>query len=429
MMLRAVLAVLMWLCAAAAWSHEVRPAIGDLWIEGGTVRLEIVLNAEAFLTGIDLDTVTDTNESEASGSYDALRALPPEALARRWSEGFGRMVPVLLLADGQAVAFADAGIEVPDDPDLELPRDSRARYLAPLPQGATEVALAWPAGHGTLILRQMGVDDGYTGYLAGGETTDPIPVGGGVVKSGVGVFVEYLPVGFDHIVPKGLDHILFVLGLFLLSTALRPLLWQISAFTLAHTVTLGLGAAGWVTVPASIVEPLIAASIAYVAFENLFTARLHPWRPVIVFCFGLLHGLGFASVLGEFGLPEGQFLPALLGFNVGVEAGQLVIVGTAWLLAAAIVSRPDSRSRPILAVVYLGLAVGCLGLAVPAVLVGGPEGADLVTLAGAAAILLGLCAVAALAGGSSAWRDSVARPASVLVGLAGAYWCIERIFL
>ncbi|MEM6620493.1 MAG: HupE/UreJ family protein, partial [Pseudomonadota bacterium] len=89
---------------------------------------------------------------------------------------------------------------------------------------------------------------------------------------------------------------------------------------------LALGALGWVTLPATLVEPIIAASIAYVAVENIFTQRLQPWRPALVFGFGLLHGLGFASVLGDFGLPDGQFLPALLGFNMGVELGQIVVI-------------------------------------------------------------------------------------------------------
>ena len=129
-----------------------------------------------------------------------------------------------------------------------------------------------------------------------------------------------------------------MLGLFLLSTAWRPLLLQISAFTVAHTVTLALGALGIVSIPGSIVEPLIAASIVYVAVENIFWRKLSPWRPFVIFGFGLLHGLGFASVLGEFGLPADQFIPALLGFNVGVEVGQLTVVALAAILVALSVS-------------------------------------------------------------------------------------------
>lgn len=142
----------------------------------------------------------------------------------------------------------------------------------------------------------------------------------------------YLELGYTHILPKGLDHILFVLALFFASTRLKPLVWQISAFTVAHTITLGLATLGLVTLPASIVEPVIALSIAFVAVENLVFKDMQRWRPLIVFGFGLFHGLGFAGVLSELGLPQGQLVPALLSFNVGVELGQLTIVLACWFV-------------------------------------------------------------------------------------------------
>jgi hydrogenase/urease accessory protein HupE len=145
---------------------------------------------------------------------------------------------------------------------------------------------------------------------------------------------QYLWLGFTHILPNGLDHILFVLGLFLLSTKLKPVLTQVTAFTVAHSITLGLTMYGLVSVSPRIVEPMIALSIAYVAIENLTTSRLHPWRVAIVFAFGLLHGMGFAGVLKELGLPRSQFFTALLSFNIGVEAGQLAVIATAFLLVA-----------------------------------------------------------------------------------------------
>ncbi|MAK64605.1 MAG: hypothetical protein CMF75_07700 [Maricaulis sp.] len=141
----------------------------------------------------------------------------------------------------------------------------------------------------------------------------------------------YLQLGYTHILPKGLDHILFVLALFFASTRLKPLVWQVSAFTLAHTLTLALATLGWVSLPASIVEPIIALSIAFVAVENLVFKDMARWRPAVVFGFGLFHGLGFAGVLSELGLPQGELVPALLSFNVGVELGQLTIILACWL--------------------------------------------------------------------------------------------------
>ena len=145
------------------------------------------------------------------------------------------------------------------------------------------------------------------------------------------VIALYLRQGYVHILPMGLDHILFVLALFFASTQIKPLIWQISAFTLAHTLTLGLATLGYVRLDPAIVEPIIALSIAFVAIENIVFKDMTRWRPVIVFVFGLFHGLGFAGVLAEYGLPQDQILPSLLSFNVGVEAGQLTIVGACWL--------------------------------------------------------------------------------------------------
>jgi hypothetical protein len=140
---------------------------------------------------------------------------------------------------------------------------------------------------------------------------------------------QYLTLGYVHILPRGVDHMLFVLGIFLLSIRLRPILLQVTTFTLAHSITLGLTMYGIVSVPPWIVEPLIALSIVYVAIENLMTTELKPWRLALVFSFGLLHGMGFAGVLSELGLPRSEFLTALLSFNAGVEAGQLTVIALA----------------------------------------------------------------------------------------------------
>lgn len=140
--------------------------------------------------------------------------------------------------------------------------------------------------------------------------------------------------GFVHVLPEGSDHILFVLGLFLLSRAWKPLLLQITAFTIAHTITLALATFGYVNVPSRIVEPIIAASIAFVAIENIFHPRYTHWRLVVVLIFGLIHGLGFASALGGLDLPKTSLALGLVGFNLGVEAGQLAVVALAFITTA-----------------------------------------------------------------------------------------------
>jgi len=123
-----------------------------------------------------------------------------------------------------------------------------------------------------------------------------------------------------------------VLGIYHLSGRARSVLWQVSAFTVAHSITLGLSMYGIVSVAPRIVEPLIAVSIAYVAIENVFLSELKSWRIALVFAFGLLHGMGFAGALKELGLPRSEFVTALVTFNVGVEAGQLAVIGAAFVL-------------------------------------------------------------------------------------------------
>lgn len=150
------------------------------------------------------------------------------------------------------------------------------------------------------------------------------------VKASVGdwwaTFIELMRQGFVHVVPLGWDHILFVLGLFLLSRQWKPLLLQVTTFTVAHTVTLGLATLGHVSVSGRIVEPIIAASIVFVALENIFRPKYTHWRLLVVFFFGLIHGLGFAGALSELELAAGALVVGLLGFNIGVEGGQIAVL-------------------------------------------------------------------------------------------------------
>jgi hypothetical protein len=144
----------------------------------------------------------------------------------------------------------------------------------------------------------------------------------------------YIKLGYQHILPLGLDHILFVLSLFLLTPKLKSILWQATAFTVAHTVTLGLSMYHVINPPANIVEPLIALSIMYVALENIFSPKLKATRIGVVFLFGLIHGMGFANALGQLGLPQNAYLSSLLMFNIGVELGQITVIAAAYFLLA-----------------------------------------------------------------------------------------------
>jgi len=172
------------------------------------------------------------------------------------------------------------------------------------------------------------------------------------------VIGRYIAVGFRHILPLGWDHVAFVVGLTLgRSRQLRRLLLELTCFTLAHTLTLGLGALGFAWIPSGVVEPLIALSIACMGAFNLFPAQKSSPRLALVFAFGLIHGQGFASALRASLLETDTLLAALLGFNLGVEFGQAVVVLALWMALQPVPARFERR----FVVVPLSLAIIALG--------------------------------------------------------------------
>jgi hypothetical protein len=221
-------------------------------------------------------------------------------------------------------------------PPVDPQQPPRARILlsgaVPLSAASLTWAYSWTFTPYAFTVKRADSPD-ETSWLEGGQSSEPILLAQRTRGPGrMRIAWLYVRLGFTHIVPGGLDHVLFVLGICLLNRRLRPVLWQVSAFTVAHSITLGLGMYGIVPIAPRLVEPLIAASIVYVAIENLLVPELTRRRVAIVFAFGLLHGLGFAGVLGELGLPPSEFLTALAAFNVGVEAGQLAVLAAAFLL-------------------------------------------------------------------------------------------------
>jgi len=350
----AILLACLFIAAAVLWSirvsaHEIRPVIATVEIAGnGDVMLEMTLNLEAAIAGIGADH-RDTSQSPAAATYDRLRSLPAAALQAELEMVADDFLGWITLGarDG-SVPLTIATMEIPEVGDQVLPRISRLYLIGPAPADIRQ--LTWQADPrlGNSVIR---IHDTASGQVLGaefvraGETSGPLSVKGPQRQNKSSIFVRYLEIGFTHIVPKGLDHILFVIGLFLLSTRLSALLWQVTAFTLAHTVTLALGMAGIVQLPPAIVEPLIAASIVYLAVENIITDRVHYWRPVVVFCFGLLHGLGFADILHQIGPAPGEFVLSLVAFNVGVELGQIAVIAACFLALGWTMRRTWYRSR------------------------------------------------------------------------------------
>lgn len=258
--------------------------------------------------------------------------------------------PTLQSWDFPAVSLA--AIENPLTPQMA----TLTYHLSIIPRDSIRVSLAddlvvpWPclvrldiAGRELPVSRLLTSYDRNSGSVAlhGATTGEDVDIGALMVSASQDWLpsLSWVVIGFQHIIPRGLDHIAFVLGLFFLSTGLRPLLLQVTGFTIAHSLTLGLAMYGFVSVPAAIVEPLIAASIVYVALDNLYASHLAPFRMLVVCAFGLLHGLGFAAVLQEIHMPQESFAQALLLFNVGVELGQIAVIAGAFALVGAFRSR------------------------------------------------------------------------------------------
>lgn len=317
--------------AFPARAHENVPAIIDVTVEGQNIILSIEANVESLVSGTADEDVSGETE-EGAAEYLRLRDLSAADLATAYAPFADTYRDSLkLTVDGTPVALTAQPAEIPETGDVAVARFSTLSFTATLPDDAGEMTWTYPPQYGDSVLRvfvpnSAEFPEPTLADFVPRATTATVDLGNIKPQSLGEVFVDYIIAGFDHIIPKGLDHILFVIGLFLLSTQLRPLLVQVTMFTLAHTITLALGALGYVNIPGNIVEPLIAASIVFIAVENIFTDKLNAWRPFVIFGFGLLHGLGFASVLGDFGLPSGQFIPALIAFNIGVEIGQLAVI-------------------------------------------------------------------------------------------------------
>jgi hypothetical protein len=262
----------------------------------------------------------------------AIAGLTPEIDAK-----YGKLLRRFV--DGAIVSFDGRPVEpeveiVPPDNDTP-PGRTTMRLRGPIPGGVHTFVWkeATPLGSYPLVLQNEGDESAVWGWLSGSASSPPFALSKDVVPPPRwSVAKRYLKLGFTHFVPEGPDPMLFVLGLFLLSRRLKPILWQVIAFTVAHTLTLVLSSYGVVSLRPSIVEPLIALSIVFVAVDNILVRDLKPWRLLVVFAFGLLHGLGFAGVLAQLGLPQADRLTALLSFNLGVEGGLLAVLAVAFLL-------------------------------------------------------------------------------------------------
>ena len=350
------------LAAPSAQAHPLTFTEVTLTLGPGPVFLaDVIYDLDALALGVPIDT----DDAELAS---ALAALGPDELDLRLAR-LRRLCErrVRVRFDGEPAPF-EVGF-----PDHDAPRTAAAdipsvlgltaRLTGAIPPGAVTVGFFASRAFGEVHLSIVdAVRGGETrSILEPGARSEPLDLSGPFTPPGPGeTAYRYLRLGFVHILPAGADHILFVLALFLLSTRLRPLVWQVTAFTVAHAVTLTLAALDVVALAPRIVEPLIALSVAGVAVENVLTDRLTRWRAAVVFGFGLLHGLGFAGVLGELGLPDEGRLLALAAFNAGIELGQLAVIAGAVAALGWCRRKPWYRRRVS---VPLSCAIALTGLA------------------------------------------------------------------
>ncbi len=340
----------------------------------GKLHIQLEMDFHAFLIGTEPGELQKHEYEQIANSSDIALNDRIQVIARRLISE-----TVILTPEGSVTPVPE---NLPDAKSLraalgteEFANDigpvTSIRLIADIPRKPDSLRLQFPRQLGPVGLTWRGSTEPYRELLAAGQTSVNLMFSDSSSTDRSPSFWttawRYLLLGYEHILPKGLDHILFVLGLFLLSPRAGPILWQVTAFTLAHSITLALSIYGVLALSPAIVEPLIALSIAAVALENMLTSELKPWRPFVVFAFGLLHGLGFAGVLQDLGLPAGQYVTALVTFNAGVELGQLSVIG--------------------LAALVLGLHRNRLW-----------------------------------------YRGRIVVPASACIGLVGVYWTIERVF-
>ena len=347
---------------SAAWGHPPASTAALINIaDDGRIVITVVHDSLAF--ALD-DTSTNISDRDMFGLLDAPESRQAEAFADgldRFKHGFHLQVDRSELPFEVTQSPSVAGVRQwkSEHSGRTLPCKMDFVVEAKLPADASVMTLQFPEilADTLIVVHRPGFEH-YTLPLPPGEQSPNIDVrmshrdGSAAVApdhagqpGALDVAWRFIKLGFTHIIPRGLDHCLFVLGLFLLSPRIKPVLWQISSFTIAHTITLTLTSLGIIGLSSRIVEPTIAATIAFVAVENLLTKKVHSWRIIVAFIFGLVHGMGVATAFHEAGFPPGQLVTSLAAFTVGVEAGHIAVLIAAFAALAWSRNKPWYRTR------------------------------------------------------------------------------------
>jgi len=315
----ALLILFLVLFGMPAYGHDVGVSSSDISVDGLVVAVEIHALA------LDYEKAAGVRISEGGSGQ-----VNPVALAV--------MAPAVLRYVRAHVGVFSDGVPCVPDEGKALPADTHVA-----------VALTWTCRSGQALryrlslfqdinpsaqhLVSLKIKGGSKQQFALDRNTPELSLSG-EVPSNLQVAEHFLAAGIEHIF-LGYDHIAFLIAIILWTSRLWPVVKAVTAFTIAHSITLSLAAFDIVRIPSAIVEPAIAASIIYVAVENFMTRETGKrWREA--FLFGLVHGFGFASALQELGLPKIKLITALAAFNFGVEIGQVAIVATVFVSLSAL---------------------------------------------------------------------------------------------
>jgi len=310
----------------------LKPALVEItFFDKNKLEITFDLNLEAILSGISTN-YKNTKGAPNSDKYNEFRRLEEQKLKNIFINNQEKFLEsISLKINDTKVKLNLKSIYVDIVGYTSRGRKSTITYEATLNNPPKTLIWRYNEKYGDNAFRYRAYKKNeYTwsqwSWLRGNNSSEKIVLKHRVDKSKFDIFIHFIKLGFLHVIPLGFDHILFIVGMALSSVTLRQLLILVTSFTLAHSITLGLSTLDIINISSSIIEPLIAFSIAYIAIENLIMKQSIKRKTIVVFSFGLLHGLGFASMLKTFDMVKSNFLATLAGFNIGVEIAQISII-------------------------------------------------------------------------------------------------------
>ncbi len=328
------------LFSTSSTSHEIKPSIADFTYDEKYLNFKIRLNAELILSNIDASTFSNTDSSSLSDIYDKFRILSKKDLEEMFQNSWSKISSNIdIKINNETKKINLIKTEVEDIKNFEISRDTHVYFRVLLDENSEQFTFRWIKNYGPIILREnnnnKSEDELVTEYLQSGIESSQFSFKENNFRKTFNSFTKFLVLGIQHIIPKGLDHILFIFGLFLFSSSLKKLISQITIFTIAHSITLIFVSLSLMKINSQIVEPIIALSIFYIGLENIFKKYIKEYlRYVVILFFGLLHGLGFALVLSDIGYRSTDLFINLVSFNIGIEVAQISIVLVLYLFIA-----------------------------------------------------------------------------------------------